>query len=247
MARHVELRRSPKALTTATRDMRVGSSLGAAFPFCSLLEVQSIIDSTRRGLAMAEAQREAKITPEVEPLSELLAHPLLQDPKFVAAAVGLLLLVVVVTGTSQTHSSREEQFELTCSLPPKVQDCWAIRASDCPPCRAVGRWQDLPVRQGELRYLDCCVALLIMKLVHGTYPQTHTSVVLSSTVISLDNSSRQVRLVDMPGHPRLRDEVKKRIPEADAVVFVVDIVGLVRNAATIAEWVLPFDESEVAC
>ena len=97
MTRHVDLRRSPKALATATSDMRMGSSLS----------LQSILDRTRRGLAMAEAQREAKITPEVEPLSKLLAHPLLQDPKFVAAAVGLLLLVVLVTGTSQTHSSRE--------------------------------------------------------------------------------------------------------------------------------------------
>lgn len=42
-------------------------------------------------------------------------------------------------------------------------------------------------------------------------------------------------LVDLPGHPRLKDEMKKYVKTADAVVFVVDIVGLVRNAGVIAE------------
>jgi signal recognition particle receptor subunit beta len=41
--------------------------------------------------------------------------------------------------------------------------------------------------------------------------------------------------VDLPGHPRLKDEFKKNVKEADAVVFVVDIVGLVRTAGTVAE------------
>lgn len=47
--------------------------------------------------------------------------------------------------------------------------------------------------------------------------------------------AKQVRLVDMAGHARLRDEVAAHVAEADAVVFVVDVMGVVRNAASVAE------------
>jgi len=48
-------------------------------------------------------------------------------------------------------------------------------------------------------------------------------------------ATKSLTLVDLPGHPRLKDEFKKNIKGADAVVFVVDIVGLVRTAGTVAE------------
>lgn len=46
-----------------------------------------------------------------------------------------------------------------------------------------------------------------------------------------------MRLVDLPGHPRLRDVVKSQLREADAVVFVVDVQGIVRNAGQVAEYI----------
>lgn len=64
-------------------------------------------------------------------------------------------------------------------------------------------------------------------------PQTHTSTVASESTVSLDG--KNVRVVDLAGHARLRDQVTQRIGSADAVVFVVDVVGLVRNAASVAE------------
>lgn len=45
-----------------------------------------------------------RATPEVEPVSAMLLHPLLQDPKFLAAAVGLLLILVLYTGKSSAGS-----------------------------------------------------------------------------------------------------------------------------------------------
>lgn len=37
-------------------------------------------------------------TPEVEPVTYLIIHPLLQDPLFLAAVGGLLLILVLFSG-----------------------------------------------------------------------------------------------------------------------------------------------------
>lgn len=82
----------------------------------------------------------------------------------------------------------------------------------------------------------------IHQLTQDTLTQTHTSVLPSSTTVSLappsdPETSKPVRLVDLPGHPRLRDVVKSQLREADGVVFVVDVQGIVRNAGQVAEYV----------
>ncbi|WVQ98487.1 hypothetical protein IAU59_005613 [Kwoniella sp. CBS 9459] len=150
-------------------------------------------------------------TPEVQPLSSLLAHPLLQDPKFVAAAGGLVVLLLIVS---------------------------VLR-----PGKKVAR------RNGPATVLlvgpsDSGKTSLFAKLVHGIYPQTHTSVVPSITTFLLsspyeDGTSKNLRLIDLPGHPRLRDQLKKHVKEASAVVFVVDVQAVVRNAASVAEELPP--------
>ncbi|TYJ54753.1 hypothetical protein B9479_004601 [Cryptococcus floricola] len=136
-----------------------------------------------------------QIQPEVAPLSALLAHPLLQDPKFVAAAGGLALIVLLF---------------------------------------AILR----PGKKGARRNGPATLAF-------NTHLPTHTSIISSSSTFSLsspfadDGHSKQVRLVDLPGHPRLRDEVKKYEAEAAAVVFVVDIQGVIRNGSGVAEQLPP--------
>lgn len=52
-----------------------------------------------------------------------------------------------------------------------------------------------------------------------------------------DEKPKVVRLVDLAGHARLRDQVGQHVETADGVVFVVDVVALVRNAAAAAECV----------
>lgn len=64
-------------------------------------------------------------------------------------------------------------------------------------------------------------------------PPTHTSVLPSESTISLEG--KNVKLVDLAGHARLADQVSRRAADADAAVFVVDVVSLVRNAASVAE------------
>ncbi|WVF72454.1 hypothetical protein IAT40_007269 [Kwoniella sp. CBS 6097] len=150
-------------------------------------------------------------TPEVQPLTSLLAHPLLQDPKFVAAAGGLVVLFLLVSVLRHGKTTARRNGPATVLL--------------------VG-----PSDSGKTS--------LFAKLVHGIYPQTHTSVVPSITSFLLsspydDGTTKNLRLIDLPGHPRLRDQLKKHVKEASAVVFVVDVQAVVRNAASVAEELPP--------
>ncbi|KAK8869965.1 hypothetical protein IAR55_000535 [Kwoniella newhampshirensis] len=154
---------------------------------------------------------DATVTPEVQAVSSLLAHPLLQDPKFVAAVGGLVVLLIFLSLFRSGKKIARRNGPATILL--------------------VG-----PSDGGKTS--------LFTKLVQGVYPQTHTSVVPSVTTFTLpspydDGQTKQIRLVDLPGHPRLRDELKKRIKDASAVVFVVDIQGIVRNSSGVTEELPP--------
>lgn len=62
---------------------------------------------------------------------------------------------------------------------------------------------------------------------------------MSTVALPSDSGKpKAIRLVDLAGHARLRDQVGEHVETADAVVFVVDVVALVRNAAAAAEYVL---------
>ncbi|WVO21830.1 uncharacterized protein IAS62_003144 [Cryptococcus decagattii] len=154
---------------------------------------------------------QSEIRPEASSLTALLAHPLLQDPKFVAAAGGLALLLLFLTLFRQGKKTRKRNGPATVLL--------------------VG-----PSDGGKTS--------LFSKLIHDIYPQTHTSIVPSDTTFDLDSpyedgQKKQIRLVDIPGHPRLRDEAKKYIADTAGVIFVVDIQGIVRNASGVAEQLPP--------
>lgn len=58
---------------------------------------------------------------------------------------------------------------------------------------------------------------------------------LTETQDEPEGPSKQIRLLDLPGHPRLQDELKAHLPDADGVVFLVDVQAVLRNAGTIAE------------
>jgi signal recognition particle receptor subunit beta len=61
------------------------------------------------------------------------------------------------------------------------------------------------------------------------------SVLLSETQDDPTGPAKQIRLLDLPGHPRLQDDVKAHLPDADGLVFVVDVQALLKNAGSIAE------------
>lgn len=50
-------------------------------------------------------------------------------------------------------------------------------------------------------------------------------------------SGKTLKLVDIPGHPRIRDQFREHIPETIAIVFVVDASTIARNGPTVAECV----------
>lgn len=69
------------------------------------------------------------------------------------------------------------------------------------------------------------------------YKQTlpsHMSLQTNSTVVAL-SASKALRVVDVPGHPRIRDQFRDHLGVAKAIVFVVDASTISRNGHAVAE------------
>ncbi|CAO1634577.1 unnamed protein product [Parajaminaea phylloscopi] len=76
-------------------------------------------------------------------------------------------------------------------------------------------------------------------LVFGAVPDTQTSqhenessVSLPTTATGQESSSTALRLVDLPGHPRIRSRVNDYLPIADKIVFCIDLSSAIRGGAT---------------
>lgn len=169
---------------------------------------------------------------EVKRSAFRLDNELLRDPKVITAVVGLLVILAIVyceflgsaigylliSVSSSSSKSARRSGPATALLVGSVD---------------AGKTSLF----AKVSYMVECRA--DVQIVHNSYPQTHTSISTSSTTFPLvepaGDATKSLTLVDLPGHPRLKDEFKKHVKEADAVVFVVDIVGLVRTAGTVAE------------
>ncbi|KAF8077587.1 P-loop containing nucleoside triphosphate hydrolase protein [Lyophyllum atratum] len=75
---------------------------------------------------------------------------------------------------------------------------------------------------------------ILSTLIYGQALQTHTSLQTNSSVVEL-SSKKNIRVVDIPGHPRIRDQFREYLDDAKAIAFVVDASTVSRNAAMIAE------------
>lgn len=51
----------------------------------------------------------------------------------------------------------------------------------------------------------------------------------------MNGGSSALRLVDIPGHPRIRAQFSGYIGAAKGIVFVVDASSIARNSASVAE------------
>lgn len=71
-------------------------------------------------------------------------------------------------------------------------------------------------------------------LAFGRALPTHTSIQANSTLYTTEQG-RTLRLVDIPGHPRLRDQFTDHLADTAGVVFVVDSATISRNGAAVAE------------
>ncbi|KAG6837159.1 hypothetical protein H0H93_013749 [Arthromyces matolae] len=76
---------------------------------------------------------------------------------------------------------------------------------------------------------------ILSQLVSGRALQTHTSLQTNSSVVDLSDSKKTIRVIDIPGHPRIRDQFREHLNDARAIAFVVDASTVSRNGAQVAE------------
>ncbi|KAG1891177.1 signal recognition particle receptor beta subunit-domain-containing protein [Suillus subluteus] len=67
----------------------------------------------------------------------------------------------------------------------------------------------------------------------GTLP-SHTSLQVNTSIMPLSPVGI-LPVIDIPGHPRIRDQFQEHLVNARAVVFVVDASTISRNGSTVAE------------
>ncbi|EPQ58292.1 P-loop containing nucleoside triphosphate hydrolase protein, partial [Gloeophyllum trabeum ATCC 11539] len=65
---------------------------------------------------------------------------------------------------------------------------------------------------------------ILSTLVYNQTLPTHTSLQTNTSLV-----------IDVPGHPRIRDQFKEHLPQAKAIVFVVDSSTVSRNGPAVAE------------
>ena len=53
--------------------------------------------------------------------------------------------------------------------------------------------------------------------------------------VMTSSSNKPIRIIDVPGHPRLREQFQDHLSDAKAVGFVVDTSSVSRNAPAVAE------------
>ncbi|KAF8643799.1 hypothetical protein AX16_008817 [Volvariella volvacea WC 439] len=76
---------------------------------------------------------------------------------------------------------------------------------------------------------------ILSTLAYGQTLSTHSSLQVNSSLITLSEGQKSISVVDVPGHPRLRDHFREHINDAKVVAFVVDANLISRNGAVVAE------------
>lgn len=66
---------------------------------------------------------------------------------------------------------------------------------------------------------------------------TQTSMQINSSIASI-SPKKTIRVVDIPGHPRLRNQILEHLADAKVVGFVIDASTVSRNGPAVAEYVL---------
>ncbi|KIJ69045.1 hypothetical protein HYDPIDRAFT_105614 [Hydnomerulius pinastri MD-312] len=76
-------------------------------------------------------------------------------------------------------------------------------------------------------------AILSTLAYNQTLP-SHTSLQTNSTQVVL-SPTKTLRVVDVPGHPRIRGQFQEHLVDAKAIAFVVDATTISRNGSAVAE------------
>ncbi|KAH9997324.1 signal recognition particle receptor beta subunit-domain-containing protein [Russula vinacea] len=80
---------------------------------------------------------------------------------------------------------------------------------------------------------DAGKTAILSTLAYGQTLPSHTSLQTNTCVFSLNKKA--TTLVDVPGHPRIRDQFREHLAAAKAIVFVVDTSSVSRNGPIVAE------------
>ncbi|KAH9945895.1 P-loop containing nucleoside triphosphate hydrolase protein [Epithele typhae] len=76
---------------------------------------------------------------------------------------------------------------------------------------------------------------ILSTLVYKQTLPTHTSMHTNVAQVTLSEKNKALRLIDIPGHPRIRDQLSEYMPHAKAIAFVVDASTISRNCPAVAE------------
>lgn len=82
--------------------------------------------------------------------------------------------------------------------------------------------------------MDAGKTAIFSNLAYANSLPTHTSLQANSSVIPL-SPTKNLRVVDVPGHPRIRGQFTEHLGDAKALAFVVDTNTISRNGAAVAE------------
>lgn len=72
---------------------------------------------------------------------------------------------------------------------------------------------------------------------------THTSMQTNVALVPLASSHKTLRVIDVPGHPRIRNQFQEHLATTKAIAFVVDASTISRNGPAVAECVSPWSRS----
>ncbi|TFY57981.1 hypothetical protein EVJ58_g6694 [Rhodofomes roseus] len=80
---------------------------------------------------------------------------------------------------------------------------------------------------------DAGKTAIFSSLVYRQTLPSHTS--MQPNVSSMHLQDKSLRVVDVPGHPRIRDQFREYMADAQGIAFVVDSSTVSRNGAVVAE------------
>ncbi|KAI9570478.1 P-loop containing nucleoside triphosphate hydrolase protein [Boletus coccyginus] len=75
---------------------------------------------------------------------------------------------------------------------------------------------------------------ILSNLAYNQTLPSHTSLQTNSVQMML-SSTTTLRVIDVPGHPRIRDQFREHLQDAKAIAFVVDCSTVSRNGSIVAE------------
>ncbi|KAK0459810.1 P-loop containing nucleoside triphosphate hydrolase protein [Desarmillaria tabescens] len=82
---------------------------------------------------------------------------------------------------------------------------------------------------------DAGKTAIFSKIMYDQSLPSHTSLQANTSSVDWPPFKKPVVIVDIPGHPKMRDQFKEHMKETIVVAFVVDASTVSRNAAAVAE------------